>query len=404
MFRRAVFFITLVLILCIFPLSSLAAERYEIIKLGDEDAYVKELQDKLKELGYFKATSTGYFGTITQQAVIDYQRDKGLVVDGKAGPQTLSLLMGDGYSIPSDRFVADDDVVVGTYYPGDKGEEISKLQQALKDLEYYDYSSITGYYGPITATAIERFQRTNGLTQDGVAQLETTTLLYSGNAKYFCLYPGDRGADVETLQVRLKELGYYTYDTITGYFGTLTTSALKEFQKQNGLTADGKAGKSTRALLYSNNAKANDASQQSAPANEDNATDQASQSSATEKMLAFANEQLGKKYVFSTEGPNTFDCSGFVYYVLKYVGVSTSRYSSSGFSKVENWLAIDRAALQPGDLLFFKSDSSSSISHTGIYIGDNTFINASSSGGCVKISSMSGYYDRNFVLARRVFQ
>jgi cell wall-associated NlpC family hydrolase len=311
--------------------------------------------------------------------------------------------MGSDYKISSDRFVADDDVVVGTYYPGDKGDEISKLQQALKDLEYYDYSSITGYYGPVTETAVTRFQKTNGLTQDGIAGLETVNLIYSGNAKYFCIYPGDRGADVENLQIRLKELGYYTYDTITGYFGKITTDALIAFQKQNGLTADGKAGKNTRALLYSSSAKANDSSQQSAPSDEQDTTDQTSQSSTTEKMLAFANEQLGKKYVYSTEGPNSFDCSGFVYYVLKYMGVSTSRYSSSGFSKVESWELVERADLQPGDLLFYKSDTSSSISHTGIYLGNGTFIHASTSGGCVKISDMSGYYDRNFVLARRVF-
>ncbi len=403
MFRRALFLITLVLIICIFPLSALAADRYEILKLGDEDKYVKELQDKLKELGYFSAASTGYFGTITQQAVIDYQSDKGLIVDGKAGPQTLAMLMGNGYSIPSDRFVADDDVVVGTFYPGDKGTEIEKLQQALKELEYYDYPSITGFYGPVTITAVERFQKTNGLIEDGVAGPQTLNLLYSGNAKYFCIYPGDRGADVEALQRRLQELGYYSYESITGYFGSVTTNALKEFQNQNGLSSDGMAGKNTRAVLYSDDAKAYDSSQQShdvgdAPDSTQQETDE------VERMLAFAKEQLGKKYVYSTEGPSTFDCSGFVYYVLKYMGVSTSRYSASGFSKVSSWQQIDKNSIEPGDLLFFKSDSSSSISHTGIYLGNDTFIHASSSGSCVKITDISGYYDRNFILARRVFQ
>ena len=401
MFRRALFIFTLVLIICIFPLNALAVERYEILKLGDEDEYVRQMQDKLKSLGYFDASSTGYFGTITQQAVIDYQTDHGLIADGKAGPQTLSLLMGEGYSIPASRFVAADEVEVGTYYPGDKGSEIEKLQQALKELEYYDYSSITGYYGPVTTTAVKRFQRTNGLSEDGIAGPQTLGLLYSGNAKYFSLYPGDRGADVETLQVRLKQLGYYTYSEITGYFGTITKSALKEFQRQNGLAADGIAGKNTRAVLYSDDAKAYDASQQSDESSDD--TQDTQQLSETEKMLAFATEQLGKKYVYSTEGPSTFDCSGFVYYVLKYMGVSTSRYSASGFSNVSGWEQVGFDSLKPGDLLFFKSDSSSSISHTGIYLGGGTFIHASSSCGCVKISELEGYYERNFVLARRVF-
>jgi len=121
-------------------------------------------------------------------------------------------------------------------------------------------------------------------------------------------------------------------------------------------------------------------------------------------MLLFANEQLNKPYVYSTEGPSTFDCSGFVYYVLKYTGVSTSRYSADGFSKVASWDKIENQNdLIPGDLLFFKSDTNSRIGHMGIYLGDNTFIHASSSGGQVKISEMTSYYDRNFVLARRIF-
>ena len=241
-----------------FPLSAFAAERYEIIKIGDQDNYVTELQNKLKALGYFDNSSTGYFGTVTQQAVIDYQSANDLVVDGKAGPQTLASIMGEGFTISSDRFVADDDVNADTFYPGDKGDEISKIQQRLKDLQYYDYSSVTGYYGPITTKAVERFQRTNSLTQDGIAGPITLALLYSDDAQFFCLYPGERGSDVESLQTRLQELGYYTYGRITGYFGSVTEAALKAFQKQNGLTADGKAGKNTRALLYSDAAAAYD--------------------------------------------------------------------------------------------------------------------------------------------------
>jgi cell wall-associated NlpC family hydrolase len=85
------------------------------------------------------------------------------------------------------------------------------------------------------------------------------------------------------------------------------------------------------------------------------------------------------------------------------MGISTARYSANGFSGVENWEKISRNSLQPGDLVFFKSDGSSRISHTGIYLSDGEFINASRSDGVVKISMMTGYYDRNFVMARRVY-
>ncbi len=401
MIKRGLFILTFILILCMFPAGALAAERYEIIKIGDQDEYVTQLQNKLAVLGYFEAGSTGYFGTVTQQAVIDYQNANDLVVDGKAGPETLASIMGDGFTISSDRFVENDDVNADTFYPGDKGGEISKIQQRLKDLQYYDYLSITGYYGPVTTKAIERFQRTNDLGQDGVAGSITLALLYSSDARFFCLYPGDRGSDVESLQTRLQELGFYTYGRITGYFGSVTESALIAFQKQNGLTGDGKAGKNTRAVLYSDDAIIFDG--QDSLETPDDST-QGEHASSVDKMLSFAGEQLGKKYVYSTEGPSTFDCSGFVYYVLKYTGVPVRRYSADGFSKVLSWDKIaSKSDLKPGDLLFFKSDTSTHIGHTGIYIGDNKFIHASSSGGQVKISTMTSYYERNFVFARRVF-
>ena len=390
--------LAVVVLLCV-PTPAYATERYEILKIGDEDSYVTDLQTQLKTLGYFEYKVTGYFGTVTQQAVIDYQEDHDLAVDGKAGPNTLESIMGADYHIPADRFVEGNETS-DTYYPGDKGDAVAQLQQKLQALEYYDYSSITGYYGPITNEAIQRFQRTNDLYVDGIAGPETLTLLDSGEAKDFCIYPGDKGSDVETLQTRLCELGYYTHDSITGYFGTITEHALKEFQAQHDLSVDAKAGKNTRALLYSNDAVPWDGTDRVSGSNDTPAETQTSE----EKMLSFAQQQLGKSYVYSTEGPTTFDCSGFVYYVLKYMGLSTPRYSASGFSDVESWEEISSIdSLEPGDLVFFKSDSSSRIGHTGIYIGAGEFIHASSSGGCVKVSTMTGYYDRNFVSGRRVF-
>jgi cell wall-associated NlpC family hydrolase len=201
------------------------------------------------------------------------------------------------------------------------------------------------------------------------------------------------------LQKRLAELGFYTYESFTGYFGPVTEQALMEFQAQNGLAVDAKAGKNTRSLLYSTAAAKWDGTDRVAG----ESSVAAEPVSSVSTMLDFAKEQIGKKYSYSTEGPSTFDCSGLIYYVLKYMGISTARYSASGFSIVDNWEKISsKSALQPGDLLFFKSDDSSRISHAGIYLEGGDFINASSSDGKVKVSSLTGYYDRNFEFARRV--
>ena len=69
------------------------------------------------------------------------------------------------------------------------------------------------------------------------------------------LRTGSRGEDVKTLQGRLHDLGYYTGE-IDGQFGAATKAAVIEFQKANGLDADGMVGSETKALLYSVEAKA----------------------------------------------------------------------------------------------------------------------------------------------------
>jgi len=68
------------------------------------------------------------------------------------------------------------------------------------------------------------------------------------------LRTGSRGEDVKTLQGRLHDLGYYT-DEIDGQFGAATKAAVIDFQRANGLDADGMVGSETKALLYSVNAK-----------------------------------------------------------------------------------------------------------------------------------------------------
>lgn len=62
---------------------------------------------------------------------------------------------------------------------------------------------------------------------------------------------GSRGSEVKTVQTTLQELGYYTYPSITGYYGSITASAVRRFQKANGVTADGVIGKITMGILYS---------------------------------------------------------------------------------------------------------------------------------------------------------
>ncbi len=68
------------------------------------------------------------------------------------------------------------------------------------------------------------------------------------------LRTGSRGEDVKTLQGRLHDLGYYT-DEIDGQFGGATKAAVIDFQKANGLEADGMVGSETKTVLFSVQAK-----------------------------------------------------------------------------------------------------------------------------------------------------
>ncbi|MBQ7668341.1 MAG: SH3 domain-containing protein [Clostridia bacterium] len=137
-----------------------------------------------------------------------------------------------------------------------------------------------------------------------------------------------------------------------------------------------------------------------------NVTSRSGSSSAKiKKVIDLAKAQLGKRYVWGTEGPNTFDCSGLTQYVYSKVGVSLNRVSGD---QTANGVKVAYSDLQPGDLVFFTGINSSAnrrISHVGIYIGNNEFIHAAnSSRGVVKDSFDVSYYVNHFVTARRVIR
>lgn len=413
MLKKIMSFIAAVVVFASFPANALATPRNELLLKGDRDQYVLELQKALKEQGYLKHKPTGYFGTDTEDALLAFQKAHGLKADGKAGPQTRKALLGDKYKpITKKRNVKDaatgEEKSDDKLYPGDKGDDVKELQKSLKDLGYYKYSKITGYYGPSTKEAVQRFQRTNELTMDGVAGPATLKLLKSGDAKYYTIYYKDKGDDVKDMQKRLKALGYYK-SSLSGFFNTATLTALKAFQKNNGLKADGKAGKQTLEKLYSGKAKkagtsSNAPDKKPKPKPEPEPEPEAGGKTRIEKLINYAKTHVGKKYRRGAEGPDRFDCSGFTMYCFKYVGVKITRTSASQ-SQMTKYKKIEKISdLKPGDLMFFKTQRTSGVGHAGIYIGNNKFIHSAPNSG-VEIRTLSAgqYYYRQFKWGRRVF-
>jgi cell wall-associated NlpC family hydrolase len=273
---------------------------------------------------------------------------------------------------------------------GDVDERVQLLQQRLMNLGYLDIDETTLKFGPATELAVNWFQRQHKLTQTGIADGATLALIYSDQAKRYTLLEGTKGSDVDSLQRRLIALGYM--NKATGYYGTETIAAVKAFQKQNRLVVDGKTGEKTLSLVYSPKAKL---SPQMIAA--------ARRAANITRMIEVAVDQLGKSYVAGNEGPNSFDCSGLVYYCLRQAGSNIGRYNAAGYSEVDDWAKISSMSnLQKGDLLFFWDKSRGMVGHVAIYIGGGMMIDASSSNGMVvKRSCTSSWCEREFVWARR---
>lgn len=86
-------------------------------------------------------------------------------------------------------------------------------------------------------------------------------------------------------------------------------------------------------------------------------------------ILTQARAQIGKPYVWGTEGPNTFDCSGLVHWSLNHAGIKAPRLTAAGYMAWSGAVTVPRATMQPGDLVCWGG-------HIGIAASDTTMIEA----------------------------
>lgn len=118
-------------------------------------------------------------------------------------------------------------------------------------------------------------------------------------------------------------------------------------------------------------------------------------------LTSYARSLVGSPYKYGGNSPDTgFDCSGFVDHVYSHtLGISLPR-SAVEIGRVGK--SVQLKNLRTGDLVFFNT-LHRTFSHVGIYLGDDRFIHAPSSGGSVRVENMlEGYWRRKYNGARRI--
>jgi len=206
-------------VVCLAPLSSLAAYQSTTLRNGMRGEEVAEIQRALITLGYLKGTADGVFGNNTENAVRKFQRKNKLTADGLVGARTKELLL-------------------------------SKASGASSGNSSGGAGSSSG---------------ASGSSESPTASASSSSL-FSGN--YSTIKSGSRGARVRTLQNALIALNYLS-GSADGSYGKKTKAAVVAFQQANSLTADGAAGKKTLAALekaYRNGEKASSPASDPAPA------------------------------------------------------------------------------------------------------------------------------------------
>jgi peptidoglycan hydrolase-like protein with peptidoglycan-binding domain len=216
-----------------FSLLGMARQASAAVKEGDSGPQVSAIQQRLQQLGYFKANITGYFGSLTKEAVRQFQQAKGLPPDGVVGKSTEVSL---GEQLTSSLQTAGQ-FSKRVWQLGDRGEQVSAIQESLAVAGFSAGSN--GIFDPATQEAVRRFQQAKGLTVDGVVGSQTMVALpaIGGSVPSSDIGRSSSRSDIRALQRRLQSQGFYN-DAIDGVWGSRTQAAVESARRAYRVSAD----------------------------------------------------------------------------------------------------------------------------------------------------------------------
>lgn len=185
---------------------------------------------------------------------------------------------------------------------------------------------------------------------------------------------------LKVAQQKLQVLGF-SDERPSGRMTEATSTALKSFQKQHKLKADGELNDATYQKLTW-----------------EAFTKEGIRKVQGKEIVSRAAKYKGVPYVFGGTTTKGFDCSGYVQYVFKDCKAKLPRLADE---QALQGIFVTQKQLRPGDLVFFTTYAPGA-SHVGIYAGDGQFWSASSSKGVILSSLKEEYWKQRYFGARRV--
>ena len=118
-----------------------------------------------------------------------------------------------------------------------------------------------------------------------------------------------------------------------------------------------------------------------------------------ETALAIAEELIGTKYKYGGEGPDTFDNSGFIYYIFKRAGTTVPRLATG---MATFGYEVKRQDIKPGDVLVFANEIGGAPEFVGIYCGEGKFIACCNEDSPTDYQPFGNYWEQRFISGRRI--